>query len=851
MNQELRKTKAFHTAPASGFVSVQNPMENKFGNKEGQNNECTRSRIDSADLPKCLEKCDKPQSRVPLSVIQSNNTQQNNQRREIGFAGSLESSSLSQCQNTRLYSAKQNHLRQTNITVSSGSMTQSSHSQSQSRLNCQFPSLEGSRKDKLIATSSANYQKEQVFGTGQQRQTHVPTESQGMFEPGCLQLYRATGRALNPEQMTLDKTPISLYNDQNMCNNEVRDINLLSKPNENPGNHLKRIKMDNNNEGEPTTQETETSRLAELQPKIYASDVINTPNRSDQHQLNKQNSLLNHDHSITKQIPRHTSQSVRSENKHVIPQPKDKQSQSVESRQHYQCDICMKNTTNLIDLTEHISNHIGISDFYDCSVCFKRYPKKSNLKRHYENHSEDRPSCSICMKSFPGINSLARHNITHHGIKPTCSVCRKSFTRMSSLRRHEMKQSHQRTCTAPPERPHTCSVCMKSFSAISNLKHHEELHILEDQPCERAHSASSKDPHTCSICKKVLTGISNLKRHEKIHKRTVCWCTGQIPKDGMLTHTSTCENLPTCTLCGKKFRSEHLLQKHIKNHENQSEDPSRLTCAFCSKTFTKVANTNRHQPLCKQNPVKIEKKTLEGRITVHCQECDKKFITQFPCQGPQSRAEQQLFRCDLCGISFEVLHDLIAHVTKHVVDSNKICNTCGLQTHLDKEQSNSIDANSESNDQNNDQVTNFHCVVCDEEIETKRELKIHMQYHSERVFKCSKCPKAFYSDNRLQIHMLHHTNYKQLKCLTCKMRFTQASSLERHKLIHSGRSKHMCDLCGAQFIQLYALKRHMLVHLQIKPHKCDYCGMRFRQIFMLKQHIKKFHAETVNTEDLC
>ena len=450
-------------------------------------------------------------------------------------------------------------------------------------------------------------------------------------------------------------------------------------------------------------------------------------------------------------------------------------------------------------------------DTYECYVCKQAFTSKSRLNIHLKTHTNIRPTCSICMKVFSTTSNLKRHSYTHSTIRPTCPVC------------------------------------LKSFSTVRNLKRHERLHSMKE-PCRKPQSETQlENRHTCSVCMKVFSGIQNLRRHERIHERTECWCKGQVPKDRMVAHSSNCENMPTCKICDKSYRSEHILKQHIKRHENQRENPSNLTCIFCSKTFSNTHNSSRHQQVCRRNPVNIEKKTLEGRITVHCQECDKQFLTQFPCQGPQSRAEQQLFKCDLCGCSFDVLHDLIKHVTKHIVDSKETCNTCGLRNGLNEFQHESINEPGK----NDDRVISFHCLVCEVRIKTKSELKIHMQYHSERVFRCSLCPKTFYNDNRLQVHMLHYTSYKQLKCLTCKIKFTQISSLARHKLIHSGRSKHTCDLCGASFIQLYALKRHTLVHLQIKPHKCEICAMQFRQIFMLKQHIVKFHAETICTEGSC
>src|SRR6218665_335132 len=114
--------------------------------------------------------------------------------------------------------------------------------------------------------------------------------------------------------------------------------------------------------------------------------------------------------------------------------------------------------------------------------------------------------------------SIKLHMKAHTGVKPySCQLCQKSFADNSNIKRH------MRTHTG--EKPHRCQLCQKAFADRSTLRKHK-------QGCEKA--------HRCQLCHK---SFGNLKLHMIIH-------SGEYPH--------------RCQICQKSFAQISTLQAHMR-----------------------------------------------------------------------------------------------------------------------------------------------------------------------------------------------------------------------------------------------------------------------------------------------
>ncbi|XP_045507951.1 zinc finger protein 572-like [Colias croceus] len=150
-----------------------------------------------------------------------------------------------------------------------------------------------------------------------------------------------------------------------------------------------------------------------------------------------------------------------------------------------------------------------------------------------------------------------------------------------------------------------CSYCDKTFKYESEKKRHERSHVPAFE---------------CPECFKKFSFISALRRHQKQHERgervNCSECGRSFRDDALLKrHIKYAhEEVHICTKCQTKFNSLQALQSHEKTHKAKSE--RRYKCSYngCTKTFNFAHHLRNHEP------------THSGQKQHHCSSCGKGFI---------------------------------------------------------------------------------------------------------------------------------------------------------------------------------------------------------------------------------
>ena len=236
-------------------------------------------------------------------------------------------------------------------------------------------------------------------------------------------------------------------------------------------------------------------------------------------------------------------------------------------RHWYHCPLCSYNTVIQSYLDLHIKNHTNLR--YKCPNvgCDRMFEKKQSIEFHMINHRESQaplavPSgflCTMCLSDIrerrSGMNYLDECNRETEEMFE-CSLCAELFETKVLLCKHILNE-HEGSSYSN----FICPQCFRLFQDQSELKSHVRNH--------------KKLKYNCVHCgwtyRQQFEWLKHLKNdHTELERKRSTFAyeiqCGKCPKsfpslDALNVHMGTHEN-PTCSKCGKTFRTEQLLKKH-------------------------------------------------------------------------------------------------------------------------------------------------------------------------------------------------------------------------------------------------------------------------------------------------
>lgn len=275
----------------------------------------------------------------------------------------------------------------------------------------------------------------------------------------------------------------------------------------------------------------------------------------------------------------------------------------------------------------------------ECPVCGKWV---TNLGYHQRIHSPSRYKwpCPECDKRFYSSEDLQRHQVSHIGARTySCPDCHKRYAQASSLQKH--LRTHKATGADNGDFIKVggairCLLCSKkiTFKTFEEFKGHlfDKHFKIKDQSrisCKLCKSKNSTRTGTldlidhlfechmdleigCGICGLSLSTPSDVGQHlydKHRFERKICPICGQWVRN-LSTHKKRHNPQVPCEECDLKFINQYELGVHIRA---QHKKEKLLSCQFCTKSFSRMADYNKHQVV----------HTGERRFP--CPMCEKRF----------------------------------------------------------------------------------------------------------------------------------------------------------------------------------------------------------------------------------
>nr|XP_020481109.1 zinc finger protein 2 homolog [Monopterus albus] len=379
------------------------------------------------------------------------------------------------------------------------------------------------------------------------------------------------------------------------------------------------------------------------------------------------------------------------------------------------CDVCGKVMKNKSSLARHSFIHTGKKPFA-CHLCNLRFNRRDNLQHHLnqlhpngiaklEKQREVQAwLCAVCGKTFSCRSRLKTHEVIHSGVKPhRCDLCPKAYMRTNDLEHHK-KIVHVEGATEP-QRPNSllCDFCGKEFKCRSQLSIHYQTHTGER-------------PHLCDICGRKFGRQHQLKRHKVlVHANRV---NGE--------EALSSEVAFTCSVCGKRLKSEVLLAAHSRIHT--ADKPH--CCNICLHSFQSAT-------CLKQHHVRVH---LKVKVSDASHGAGRRKRT----------AVTKVFPCPICSKVFKFKSLLASHSMIHSEIRPYACEFCSRSfrrlSHL-KRHREVVHANGARLPQS------FVCHICGKDKKCRSQLARHVIIHTgERPFACDLCTARFNRSGNLQQH---------------------------------------------------------------------------------------------------
>ncbi|XP_059615498.1 zinc finger protein 91-like [Phlebotomus argentipes] len=590
--------------------------------------------------------------------------------------------------------------------------------------------------------------------------------------------------------------------------------------------------------------------------------------------------------------------------------------QSIHMRTHlnefpYRCLDCMKLFRLDRDLMDHMKDHEEnkVTKFR-CDKCGKYFATNSNVHRHMRRYCK-KYQCEFCDKVFSSAPSLKQHKSTHTDELPfKCDECGQGFPRPEGARVHMRVHTN--------DRPYGCRICGRTFPSSARRRAHEKHHLgdVKKHRCEDCNMEfklkKDREEHLlthvnhakyfwCALCDQRFMKKQKLVKHLNEHRNTPddawparpkrkrtnrtelemgilrqCYARAVLKaqsqgRSGRMKKDKSDKTEKSCEHCGKKYKLERRLKKHIQTvHNNGQEGQESVQAGSSDEEIEFINIQDKSDDGQKQKFLtSLVRTTQTGEKEYLCAICEKAYPRpsrlrrHFRKHTGERRTKW--FNCSVCSKQFSTEKKLQKHnLRRHASledssqdnDENTVISQIDGENETHEEDAKLKSVEMEDNAETNDAEESLEQDIVEgsEEEEAEevpkpqkkrgpkpKQLKRTTPQKRGGPFKCTFCRLSYSAQKFLDRHLVYHTEKeKPFPCKSCDMQFDKSCELRFHR--EKVHAQEKCNVCGEMVMSLHDRQRHKTMHAEDKYRfECEICHKRLCRLQSLQHHIERTH----------